>query len=202
MSSLLGVRQTAATTLPTKWGVFQMLGFECDRGRGETAVVLALGNLDSCAAPLLRIHSQCLTGDALGSLRCDCGDQLQLAMRTIAHEGYGLLIYEHQEGRGIGLMGKLRAYGLQDHGMDTIAANEALGFAPDCRDFLLPVEILHYLGIRRVRLLSNNPDKRRALTERGIEVVDRIPCETPPNAWALSYLQTKKERMGHLLTRV
>jgi GTP cyclohydrolase II len=198
------IRQVAATELPTRWGVFRPLGFErqsLDVPSLETAIVLVLGEL-SRQVPLVRIHSQCFTGDVLRSLRCDCGDQLELAMRTIAAEGCGLLIYEHQEGRGIGLMAKLQAYALQDIGLDTIAANHVLGFEADCRDFSLPVAILHNLGIQRVRLLSNNPDKLRALVHGGIEVVEQIPCEVRPNPHALLYMRVKKERMGHTLTLV
>jgi len=196
------IQRVAATVLPTKWGPFQMIGFERPpdgRGYAQTAIALILGD-PTQDTPLLRIHSQCFTGDVLRSLRCDCGDQLELAMRTIAEEGCGLLIYEHQEGRGIGLMAKLQAYALQDEGLDTIAANHALGFEADCRDFSLPVAILNDLGIRRVRLLSNNPDKLRALVQAGIDVVEQIPCEIPPNPHALMYLRIKKERMGHTLT--
>jgi len=198
------VRRVASTVLPTKWGAFQMVGFERSpngRGYAETAIALMLGDA-AHGAPLLRIHSQCFTGDVLRSLRCDCGDQLELAMRTIAAEGCGLLIYEHQEGRGIGLMAKLQAYALQDTGLDTITANHALGFEADCRDFSLPAAILNDLGIRRVRLLSNNPDKLRALVQAGIGVVEQIPCEVRPNPHALTYLRIKKERMGHTLTLV
>ena len=190
--------------LPTRWGTFRMLGFERNgfRERGsETAVVLILGD-PLHVAPLVRIHSQCFTGDVLRSLRCDCGEQLELAMKTIAREGCGVLIYEQQEGRGIGLMAKLRAYALQDLGFDTIAANHALGFEADCRDFSLPGAILNDLGIREVRLLSNNPDKREALAKAGIDVVAQIPCEAFPNRHAARYLRTKKERMGHLLSLV
>jgi len=179
-----------------------MLGFE--RG-SETAVVLILGDPwgnPSHVAPLVRIHSQCFTGDVLRSLRCDCGEQLELAMKTIAEEGCGVLIYEQQEGRGIGLMEKLRAYALQDQGLDTIAANHALGFEADCRDFSLPCAILNDLGIRQVRLLSNNPEKRAALVRAGIDVVMQIPCEASPNPHAARYLRTKKERMGHSLSLV
>lgn len=179
-----------------------MVGFERPpdgRGYAETAIALILDG-PAREAPLLRIHSQCFTGDVLRSLRCDCGEQLDLAMRTIAKEGYGLLIYEHQEGRGIGLMAKLQAYALQDTGLDTIAANHALGFEADCRDFSLPVAILNDLGIRRVRLLSNNPDKQRALVQAGIYVVEQVPCEIPPNPHAAGYMRIKKERMGHTLT--
>jgi GTP cyclohydrolase II len=198
------LRRVASTLLPTKWGAFQMIGFEhppVGRGYAETAIALILDD-PTHGAPLLRIHSQCFTGDVLRSLRCDCGDQLELAMRTIAAEGCGVLIYEHQEGRGIGLMAKLQAYALQDSGLDTIAANHALGFEADCRDFSLPIAILNDLGICRVRLLSNNPDKLRALVHAGIEVVEQIPCEVRPNPHALLYMRAKKERMGHTLTLV
>jgi GTP cyclohydrolase II len=196
------VRRVASTVLPSKWGTFQMIGFErppIGTGCAETAIALILDD-PTLGVPLLRIHSQCFTGDVLKSLRCDCGDQLELAMRTIAAEGCGVLIYEHKEGRGIGLMAKLQAYALQDTGLDTIAANHVLGFEADCRDFSLPVSILNDLGIRRVRLLSNNPDKLRALVHAGIEVCEQIPCEIQPNLHSLTYLQVKKERMGHTLT--
>jgi GTP cyclohydrolase II len=187
-----------------------MLGFEQTTINGgeqfETAVALVMGDLVSGdptqGEPLLRIHSQCLTSEAFGSLRCDCRDQLEVTMRAIAEEGRGLLIYEHQEGRGIGLMAKLKAYELQDQGLDTIAANHALGFKADCRNFRLPVAILNQLGIHRVRLLSNNPQKFHALIEAGIDVVARIPCETPANPHAVVYLKSKKERIGHTLRGV
>jgi GTP cyclohydrolase II len=149
---------------------------------------------------LLRIHSQCFTGELLGSLRCDCHDQLEMAMQAISREGRGLLIYEYQEGRGIGLMAKLEAYELQDAGLDTVEANHALGFKADCRDFSLPAAILRDFSIKQVRLLSNNPRKASALIEHGIEVVARLNCEVAPNPHSLAYLRTKKERMGHLLT--
>jgi GTP cyclohydrolase II len=201
------VQRLAITVLPTRWGEFRMFGFERNDFRQphpETAVVLSLGDPwgapSRTTAPLLRIHSQCFTGDVLRSLRCDCGDQLELAMRTIAAEGCGVLIYEHQEGRGIGLMAKLQAYALQDNGLDTIAANHVLGFEADCRDFSLPIAILNDLEIRRVRLLSNNPHKLRALVHAGIEVAEQIPCEIKPNPHTLTYLRIKKERMGHTLT--
>jgi 3,4-dihydroxy-2-butanone 4-phosphate synthase/GTP cyclohydrolase II len=151
-------------------------------------------------APLLRVHSQCFTSEVLGSLRCDCRNQLELALQSIAAEGRGLVIYEHQEGRGIGLMAKLQAYALQDHGLDTVEANHALGFPIDCRDYSLPAAILHELGVTQVRLLSNNLQKSRALADAGIHVVARIPCEAPPNPNSLAYLRTKKERMGHVLS--
>src|SRR3954467_15318374 len=199
------VRQVVSTRMPTRWGMFRMLGFEREILNGtrriETALALVLGDLTE-GAPLLRIHSQCLTGEVLGSLRCDCNDQLEAAMRAIAEEGRGLVIYEYQEGRGIGLMAKLQAYGLQDTGLDTVEANHALGFAADCRDFKLPAAIMHQLGIGRVRLLSNNPKKSLALVDAGVEVTAQIPCEASPTAHSLAYLQTKKTRMGHALTLV
>ena len=182
--------------------MFQAIGFEREIvngiGRIETALAFVMGNLTE-GGPLLRIHSQCFTGEMIGSLRCDCNAQLELAMRAIAEEGRGLLIYEYQEGRGIGLMAKLRAYALQDAGLDTVDANHALGFPADCRDFSLPAAILHELGIRQVRLLSNNPQKSRALSNAGIEVIAQIPCEVAPTRHSLPYLRTKKEKMGHAL---
>jgi GTP cyclohydrolase II len=202
-----GVRRVASTQLPTVFGVFDLIGFEragfeqtspASRER-ETALAMTLGDLQD-GVPLLRIHSQCLTGEALGSLRCDCRGQLEVAMSTIAEEGFGLVIYLHQEGRGIGLMAKLQAYALQDRGLDTIEANEALGFDADCRDFSLAVAVLHGLKIRQVRLMSNNPQKVEALAKGGIEVIERIACEAAPSPYALSYLRTKKKRMGHSLT--
>src|SRR5258708_25193445 len=193
----------AATRMPTKWGLFSAIGFERQVSNGsqraETAVAVVLGELTS-GAPLLRIHSQCFTGEVLGSLRCDCNDQLEMAMQAIAEEGRGLVIYEYQEGRGIGLMAKLQAYELQDVGIDTVEANHALGFKADCRDFDLPAAILRDLGIKRVRLLSNNPRKANALAENGIEVVAQLPCEAAPNPHSLAYLRTKKEKMGHVLS--
>jgi len=193
----------ASARIPTKWGTFETVGFERDISNGtrrvETALAIMMGDLNG-GAPLLRIHSQCFTGEMLGSLRCDCHDQLEIAMQAIAAEGRGLLIYEYQEGRGIGLMAKLEAYELQDVGLDTVEANHALGFKADCRDFSLPAAILRQLGVKRVRLLSNNPRKAGALRENGIEVVDQLACEAVPNAHSLPYLRTKKERMGHTLS--
>jgi GTP cyclohydrolase II len=199
------IRRIASTRMPTRWGVFQALAFERDTPGEtrpvETALAMIMGDVRR-AAPLLRIHSQCITSEIFGSLRCDCSDQLDIAMRAIAEEGRGLLIYEHQEGRGIGLMAKLQAYGLQDAGLDTLEANEALGLKADYRTFAFPAAILHHFGIGRVRLLSNNPDKVRALTHAGISVDERIPCETPPHPGALMYLRTKKNKLGHLLAFV
>ena len=193
----------ASTRLPTNWGMFEAIGYERDLLTGarmvETALVLALGDL-SQGSPLLRIHSQCLTGEVFGSLRCDCGGQLNLALQAIAQEGRGLVIYEYQEGRGIGLMAKLQAYELQDAGIDTIEANHALGFKADFRDFSLAAAILHDLRIAHVRLLTNNPRKVRALADGGIEVVERLPCEVGATAHSLAYLRTKKQKMGHALS--
>jgi GTP cyclohydrolase II len=193
----------ASTRLPTRWGTFEAMGFERDVWTGgptaETALALVLGDLRQ-GVPLLRIHSQCLTGEVLGSMRCDCGGQLGLAMQAIAQEGRGLVIYEFQEGRGIGLMAKLQAYELQDAGIDTIEANHALGFKADFRDFSLAAAILHDLRIPRVRLLTNNPRKVRALSVAGIEVVERLSCEVRPTAHSLAYLRTKKQKMGHALS--
>jgi GTP cyclohydrolase II len=183
--------------------MFEAVGFERDISNGarrvETALAIVMGDLTD-GVPLVRIHSQCFTGEMLGSLRCDCRDQLEIAMQAIAEEGRGLLIYDYQEGRGIGLMAKLEAYELQDVGLDTVEANHALGFKADCRDFSLPAAILRQLGVKRVRLLSNNPRKAGALRENGIEVFDQLACEAVPNSYSLPYLRTKKERMGHALT--
>ena len=203
MTTTSTVRRVASTRMPTRWGTFQIVGFERvilnGTQRVETALAMVMGDLTE-GAPLVRIHSQCFTGEVLGSLRCDCNDQLEIAMRAIAGEGRGLLIYEHQEGRGIGLMAKLQAYALQDTGLDTVDANEALGLPADCRDFSLPAAILHELRVSRVRLLSNNPRKSRALTNAGIEVLERLPCEAAPTPHSLAYLRAKKEKMGHVLS--
>jgi len=194
------VRQVASAELPTRWGPFQALGFERDGLRGvETALVLTRGALTG-DAPLLRLQSQCTTGEVFGSLRCDCAQQLSLAMRLITAEHRGLVIYDDCEGRGIGLMAKLRAYELQDAGLDTVSANLALGFMADHRDFSLAAAVVCALGVRRVRLLSNNPGKARALANAGIEVAACIPCEVLPTPESLPYLRTKKEKLGHLLT--
>jgi GTP cyclohydrolase II len=196
------VKQLASTDFPTRWGRFRIHGFRLeaeDGAKPEEAVALVMGDVHS-TAPLVRIHSQCLTGDVFGSLRCDCRQQLELALSLIASEGAGILIYEQQEGRGIGLMPKLQAYELQDSGLDTVEANERLGFKADHREFALPAEILKSLGVAQVRLLSNNPDKVAALERAGIEVVERVPCEVTPSPHAEDYLRTKREKLGHLLT--
>jgi GTP cyclohydrolase II len=152
------------------------------------------------APPLVRIHSQCLTGDVFGSLRCDCRQQLEMALQMISEAGAGVLLYELQEGRGIGLMPKLQAYQLQDQGRDTVQANEELGFKADHREFQLPAEILKALGLKEVKLLSNNPQKVAALESAGVKVVERVPCEVEPHAASERYMNTKKEKMGHLFT--
>src|SRR5258708_3166236 len=197
------VRRVATTRMPTKWGMFQAIGFEREIPNGswriETALALVIGDVTK-GVPLVRLHSQCCTGEVLGSLRCDCAEQLEIAMRAIVAEGRGLLIYEYQEGRGIGLIAKLQAYALQDAGLDTVEANHALGFEADYRDFSLPVAILGELGVTRVRLLSNNPAKSRVLFDAGIEVLEQVPCEVAPTEHSFDYLRTKKEKMGHALT--
>ena len=194
------LRQVASAEMPTRWGLFQALGFERHGPNGvESALALVHGQLGS-SPPLVRMQSQCTTGEVFGSLRCDCAQQLSLAMRLITAEYRGLVIYDDCEGRGIGLMAKLRAYELQDAGLDTVSANLALGFMADHRDFSLSAAIVHALGVRRVRLLSNNPRKVRALADAGIEVTARIPCEALPTPESLPYLRAKKEKLGHLLT--
>ena len=196
------IQQIASTRIPTRWGIFQTLAFERPTPGGgrsvETALAMMIGDVTK-GVPLVRIHSQCIMSEVFGSLRCDCSEQLEMAMRAIACEGAGLIIYEHQEGRGIGLMSKLQAYSLQDAGIDTIEANEALGLEVDCRTFSLPSAILHDLGISRIRLLSNNPKKCRVLFDAGIEVIEQVSCQALPNEHSLSYLRSKKEKMGHTL---
>jgi GTP cyclohydrolase II len=193
------VVKVAEADFPTRFGHFRIYGFEGHTaGVVEESVVLKMGEIDG-TPPLVRIHSQCLTGDVFHSMRCDCGDQLELALRTIASEGRGLLIYENQEGRGIGLMNKLRAYELQDQGADTVEANEQLGFEADLRGYQLPGAILRYFGLRAVRLMSNNPEKIEALERAGVAVTERVPCLVTPNDSTEDYLRTKKEKMGHLL---
>jgi len=191
-------KQVASADFPTRWGKFRIFGFQGKfGGKTEEAVALVMGDVKS-ALPLLRIHSQCLTGDVFGSLRCDCRDQLEMALSMIGEAGSGILIYEQQEGRGIGLMAKLQAYELQDVGLDTVEANERLGFKADQREYAMPAEILKSLGVKRVRLLSNNPDKVAALERGGIEVTERVPCEPAPSRHAEEYLKTKKEKKERL----
>jgi len=213
------VRKVADADFPTRWGHFRILGFEgivdnpepCNAAipaptrRIETAIALILGDIHAPAAdgtpvpPIVRIHSQCLTGDVFHSLRCDCRQQLELALATIADAGSGILLYENQEGRGIGLMAKLQAYELQDQGLDTIEANLELGYAADCRHFELPAEMLRMLGVKAVRLMTNNPEKVEALVSAGIDVVERISAEVPSEPTFERYLRTKQEKMGHLV---
>jgi GTP cyclohydrolase II len=195
------LNKVAEADFPSRFGHFRIFGFEgLKPGDTEEAVVLEIGDLTpGTPAPLVRIHSQCLTGDVLLSLRCDCRSQLELAVEQIVKAGRGLLIYEHQEGRGIGWTNKLRAYELQDNGLDTVEANVQLGFAPDLRDYALPAAIIRFFGIREVRLLSNNPDKVAAMEKAGVKVVERIPLVAPAMDSTADYLRTKREKMGHLI---
>lgn len=195
------VERLTAARLPTEYGEFRIIGYR-SLNSTEEFVVLARGDLGTDRAPLVRIHSQCLTGDVFGSIKCDCGRQLRAAMQLIADEGRGAIVYQHQEGRGIGIINKIRAYALQDEGADTIEANERLGLAVDLRCYEQCAEILRDLGLSRVRLMSNNPEKIRTLKEMGIDVVERVPLVIPQTDAARDYLLTKKEKMGHLLDLV
>jgi len=198
------VQHVASADFPTRWGQFRIHAFTTGSGNGsgkkEEAVALVMGD-DLSGSPLVRIHSQCLTGDVFGSLRCDCRQQLEMGLSMIAQQGAGVLIYEQQEGRGIGLMAKLQAYALQDSGLDTVEANDRLEFKGDHREFQMPGEILKALGVKQVRLLSNNPDKVAALERVGIRVMERVPCEVPPSEYTTGYMKTKKEKLGHLFTK-
>jgi len=195
-----GFRKVAEADFPTRFGHFRIYGFEGRYGGElEEVVVLRMGDLSQGPPPLVRIHSQCLTGDVFHSLRCDCRAQLELSLAQIAEEGRGLLVYEHQEGRGIGLLNKLRAYQLQDAGADTVEANERLGFQADHRSYELSADALRYFGLQEVRLLSNNPEKIEALERAGVRVVERVPCQVEPTDTTETYLRTKKEKLGHLL---
>lgn len=208
---LESIRKVADADFPTRWGHFRILGFEgtvvgpepCQQGttapsvKTEGGVALVMGDIHS-GPPIVRIHSQCLTGDVFHSLRCDCRQQLELALEKIAKAGTGILLYEQQEGRGIGLMAKLKAYELQDQGFDTVEANEELGYKADCREFELPAAILKLMGIDAVRLITNNPEKVAALQAVGISVVERIPADIEPEDTFRAYLKVKREKMGHL----
>ena len=187
--------------LPTRLGEFIIYGFR-DLDSGEEAVALVAGTPDPGNASLVRIHSQCLTGDVFSSKRCDCGEQLEAAMSLIAKAEAGVLVYQQKEGRGIGLINKIHAYELQDQGLDTVAANIELGFEADLRDYRMPAEILKYLGATRIHLLSNNPEKVQGLEQEGICVEKRIPLEIPPNSLPARYLKVKKEKLGHILSNV
>jgi len=211
--SFVTVRKLADADFPTRWGHFRILGFEglvedsepCINTAStpapsvESAVALVMGDITG-EAPIVRIHSQCLTGDVFHSLRCDCRQQLELALATIADEGRGILLYENQEGRGIGLMAKLQAYELQDHGRDTIEANLELGYAADCRHFELPAQVLKLLGVTHVRLMTNNPEKVEALEAAGIRVTERVSAVVPSEPTNEFYLKTKQDKMGHLVS--
>ena len=201
------LRRVADVSFPTHWANFRLLGFEGTKLSAgmddltESAIVLTLGDVQN-SCPIVRIHSQCTTGDVFHSLRCDCHDQLHLALRLIAEEGNGILLYEHQEGRGIGLMEKLRAYELQDRGLDTIEANLQLGHAVDLRDYHLPVEILRFLKISSVRLITNNPEKIKAVCEAGIQIAERISADVPATPFSMHYLATKSAKLGHLCGQI
>ena len=206
------VKKVAEAEFPTRWGEFRIMGFEgrlpaprpcCEHSEKsdrkiEGLVALVMGDIHS-TPPIVRIHSQCLTGDVFGSLRCDCRLQLELALSRIAEEGAGILLYEQQEGRGIGLMAKLKAYELQDHGLDTVEANVELGYAADCREYELPAEVLKQLGVKQVRLITNNPEKVAALESAGISVIERVSAEVEPQESFERYLRTKHEKMGHIV---
>lgn len=195
------VQKVATAKLPTKFGEFLITGYR-SLISDEEFVALHKGDLKTDAPTPVRIHSQCLTGDVLGSLKCDCGEQLRKAIELIEAEGRGAVVYQLQEGRGIGIVNKIRAYELQDKGADTIEANEQLGFAADAREYEQCAEILKDLGLRQVKVMSNNPDKIKALKLAGLEIVERIPIEISPSPEKLNYLQVKKKQMGHLLELV
>jgi len=201
------IKKVAEADFPTRWGTFRILGFQgaqSERAPGcesatmaEDLVALVMGDIHT-SPPLVRIHSQCLTGDVFGSLRCDCRQQLEMALKNIAEEGAGILLYEQQEGRGIGIMAKLKAYELQDDGLDTVEANQKLGFAADCRDYDLAAGALKLLGVSRVRLMTNNPDKVAAMEAAGIAVTERVSAEVESQESFERYLRTKQEKMGHI----
>ncbi|MBY4675538.1 GTP cyclohydrolase II [Marinobacterium arenosum] len=193
------VKFVASSKLPTPWGVFEMVGFD-DETTGKEHVALVFGEPGGDQPALARVHSECLTGDALFSLRCDCGFQLQEALKRIAEEGSGVLLYLRQEGRGIGLLNKIRAYHLQDGGADTVEANEALGFEADMRDYSMCQPMLDHLGIKRVRLMTNNPRKVKALEKFGVSVAERVPLQVGKNRHNENYLATKMGKLGHMMT--
>lgn len=195
------LEKKAEAKLPTRWGDFHILGFEgtiAGSAKVESVVALVMGDIQE-GTPLVRVHSQCLTGDVFSSLRCDCRQQLEMALGMIAADGRGILIYEQQEGRGIGLMAKLQAYELQEQGRDTVEANEELGFKADEREFAVPAAVLRALGVKQVRLLSNNPSKVKAVEEAGVRVVERVSAEVAAQENSAAYLRTKRDKMGHLI---
>ena len=197
-SKSLSVKRVATAKLPTQTGAFKIAGYR-SLNSNEEFVVLYKGKMQKDFPTLVRIHSQCLTGDVFGSIKCDCGPQLQKAMKLIESAGCGAIVYQQQEGRGIGIINKIRAYALQDEGADTVEANERLGFAVDARNYQQCAEILFDLGLCKVRVMSNNPDKIEALEKAGLNVVERVPIEVEFQDLATNYLKTKKEKMGHLL---
>jgi GTP cyclohydrolase II len=201
-STPIRVTKVAEADFPTEYGHFRIHGFECARGEQdevEEVVAVVIGDISGPEPVLVRIHSQCLTGDVFHSLRCDCRAQLELALETVAASGRGMVIYEQMEGRGIGLLNKLRAYQLQDAGADTVDANEQLGFEADLRVYEAPAAVLSKFGVACVRLMTNNPEKISALEQEGIEVVERVPCQPQRGGQSDIYMRTKKVRMGHLL---
>jgi len=194
----LTVERVASANLPTEWGEFKIAGYR-SRTSDEEFVVIFKGDLRPDIPTLVRIHSQCLTGDVFGSSKCDCGQQLHRTMQMIEEEGRGAIVYQQQEGRGIGIINKIRAYELQDKGADTVEANERLGLAVDAREYRQCAEVLFDLGLCKVKVISNNPGKLRALEDAGLQIVERVAIEVPPHERAARYLQTKKEKLGHLL---
>lgn len=200
------IRRVATADIPTAHGEFKLYAYESTDTDGEnvetdkTHIALTKGDVADATPVLVRVHSQCLTGDVFGSLRCDCGEQLEIALQTIEKEGRGVLVYMRQEGRGMGLKGKIRAYQLQDSdGLDTVEANEHLGFPADLRDYGVGAQILVDLGVRKMRLMTNNPQKVKGLDGHGLEIVERVPLQTEPNPFNCRYLQTKRSKLGHLL---
>ncbi|MCE9678296.1 GTP cyclohydrolase II [Shewanella sp. AS1] len=195
----MSIKYVATSKLPTPWGVFAMHGFE-DTDTGKEHVALTLGELDANKPMLGRIHSECLTGDALFSLRCDCGFQLQTAMQNIAEAGQGFILYLRQEGRGIGLLNKIRAYELQDGGANTVEANVQLGFDADMRKYDMIKPMLEQIGVHQVKLMTNNPRKVKAMKELGIEVLERVPLQVGKNRYNEAYLKTKSTELGHMMS--
>ena len=194
----MALRFIESSKLPTRWGTFDIHGFE-DPFKGKEHIAITMGDYAAEEPLLIRIHSECLTGDALGSMRCDCGEQLQEAMKRISEQGRGAILYLRQEGRGIGLVNKIRAYNLQDQGADTVEANERLGFGADMRDYSICLPMLEHLGASKVKLMTNNPRKVDALNELGIDVVDRVQIQAASNPHNTQYLLTKAGKLGHLL---
>ncbi|QSX31279.1 GTP cyclohydrolase II [Shewanella cyperi] len=197
----MSIKYVATSKLPTPWGIFAMHGFE-DTETGKEHVALTYGELDAKTPVLGRIHSECLTGDALFSLRCDCGFQLQTAMQNIAEAGSGFILYLRQEGRGIGLLNKIRAYELQDQGANTVEANERLGFAADMRKYDMIAPMLAHIGVTQVRLMTNNPRKVKAMQDVGMDVVERVPLQVGKNRYNEAYLKTKSDALGHMMSEV